>query len=111
MFSLDDIRREYAGPVDEERVWVASFGQHYQSDTETVREVVEEYADRIEGTYNAVTHVDTHEPPQIGVTEHREVLLAVIIGRTADRALVDRALETVDYEIRDAIHRDEQRDD
>ena len=107
---LQTIRESYASPLDEDRVWVNGYGRSVHIPIEDIREVVEANADGIETTFNAVVDVSNHEPPRVGIRDEREVILAVILGRTADRDMADRALETVDYQIRDEIHRLDRED-
>lgn len=102
---LQSIRESYAAPLDEERVWINAYGRNVHIPPEEIKEVVESHAEGIESAFNAVTDVFEHEAPKIGIKDEREIILAVIVGRTADVDIVERALDPIDYQIRDEIHK------
>ena len=105
------IQQRYEAPLSEERVWMADYGQystHKDVTPDDIEAVVEEHAEKIEASMNVVTDVIRDNRPGFGMDDEAVVALVVILGRSANREMMDKALEGVDYQIRDAVVRDEQ---
>lgn len=102
---LKRLRERFEDPLTEERVWLSDYGRYDQNmDPDRVESVVSDYADRIEQSLTAVASTERYEPPTFGGVETESTVLVVVMGRGADRTVIEGALERIDHEIRDEIH-------
>lgn len=109
----DGIRTVFRRLMDDERLYMARFDAPFPVEDdmdippekrpdERLLELVEDEAERIEGTVDCVTAVEPVE--KLGPYEHQRVHLYALMSRDADRDLVERVIETSRQRVMEALH-------